>query len=200
MTTITAKVNVTKHALERWCERILNMIDSKEIALYINSNRDKLTNDINTTLQFGEFIYKGQLGNDNITRHYYISGDIVLITNTDNNAVITVYKVDLGFTPELNTQVRKGLIQEIHKLANERDELEFQALEEVEKKTFEISNIDDQMLILQKQMDELKLQKKVLSEEVKSLNSKSKYVNHELSKYVLMLVNSIEYKKDMQTV
>lgn len=198
MTTNT-KINVTKHALERWAERILN-VDKSQIAMYVNTNRDQLIEHINETFKYSEFIYKGQLGTDNITRHFYIQGDIVFLTNTDNTAIITVYKVDLGFTPELNSHVRKGLIEEVHKLVAQKEELDFEVLQQVENKQHEISTIDDNIVILQRQIDELKLQKKVLNDELKAINSKSNYINQELSKFVLMLVNSKEYKQDIQSL
>ena len=193
------KLNVTKHALQRWAERILK-IDSKELNLYINSNREILIENINETFSYSEFIYKGQLGKDNITRHYYIQNDIVFITNTENNAIITVYKVDLGFTEELNSQVRKGLIEEVRKLQLEKDELDFQSLSEAESKKHEVVTIDDQLHILEKQIAELKAQKQIVNNELKMINSKSSYVTQELSKFVLMLVNSIDYKNDIQTI
>lgn len=193
------KLNVTKHALQRWSERILK-IDSKELNLYINSNRETLIDNINETFSYSEFIYKGQLGKDNITRHYYIQNDIVFITNTENNAIITVYKVDLGFTDELNSQVRKGLIEEVRKLQLQKDELDFVSLSESELKKHEVITIDDQIHILEKQIAELKAQKQIVNNELKMINSKSSYVTQELSKFVLMLVNSIDYKNDIQTI
>ena len=194
-----SKLNVTKHTLQRWAERILK-IDNDEVNLYINSNRDMLVENINETFSYSEFIYKGQLGKDNITRHYYIQNDIVFITNTENNAIITVYKVDLGFTDELNSQVRKGLIEEVRKLQIEKDELDFQSLSESELKKHEVVTIDDQIHILEKQIAELKAQKQIVNNELKMINSKSSYVTQELSKFVLMLVNSIDYKNDIQTI
>lgn len=193
------KLNITKHALERWCERILGL-DKSEVALYITTNREQLVEHINETFSYSEFIYKGQLGTDNITRHYYIQNNNVFITNTDDNAIITIYKVDLGFTDNINTMLRKEMMKEVAKLQEEKYNIDMEVLEEIDKTKFELQDIDDNIVILERQLAELKQQKKMKSEHIKSINSKSNYVNQELSKYVLKLVNSKEYKDDLNNM
>jgi len=153
----------------------------------------------NKTFEFAEFIYKGQIG-DNITRNYYIKDDIVFVANTTNDALITVYKVDLGFTEELNATVRRGLIQEIEKLSQEKEEIEFQMLVEVEEKEHQAQSLDESIKIMEEQLLNLKKQKEFVEQEVKNIKSKSLNVVLELKRYALMLVNSKEYKKDIQTL
>lgn len=191
--------NCTKHFLERWVERVLNITDEKTRNDYIRDNRDLLINAANKTFEHAEFIYKGQIG-DNITRNYYIQNDIVFVVNTDDNAMITVYKVDLGFTDELNSTVRKGLMEEIAKLRVEKEEIEFEMLVEVEMKEQEIDNIDDELSILQARIKHLEEKKKFTRLEVNNIKSKSIDVGLGIRKHTLTLVNSKEYKKDLQSM
>lgn len=191
--------NCTKHFLERWTERIVGITTEKERNEYISLNRDMIVEHANKTFEYSQFVYKGQIG-DNITRNYYIKDDIVFVTNTTDDALITIYKVDLGFTEELNVTVRKGLIDEIAKLREEQNAVEFEILIEVENKEFEISSVDENIKILEEQLHNLKKQKHSAEQEVKSIKSKALNTGLELKKYTLMLVNSKEYKKDLTTM
>lgn len=188
--------NCTNHFNQRWVERIVEITTEREMNEYISSNRDMIKEHANKTFEFAEHIYTGQIG-DNITRNYHIKDDIVFVTNTTNDALITVYKVDLGFTEELNATVRRGLIEEIHRLADEKDEIEFKMLEEVEQKEFEIEAMDEQIKIMQEQIDNLKKSKEFKEQEVKQVKKDSINVGLELKRYALMLVNSKEYKEDI---
>jgi hypothetical protein len=191
--------NCTKHFIERWVERIVGITTDKEAKDYINQNRDMIGEHANKTFEYAQFIYKGQIG-DNITRNYHIKDDIVFVTNTTDDAFITVYKVDLGFTEELNATVRKGLIEEIHKLAQEKEEVEFQIEMELEDKEYQVSSLDDNIKILEEQLANLKKQKEFASQEIKNIKSKSLNAGLELRRYTMMLVNSKEYKKDLTTM
>lgn len=189
--------NLTAHFYERWVERILGMgSDKATLKEYINTNRDKIAEHANTTFEYAEFVWKGQLG-DNITRNFYIKDDMVFVTTTDDTAFITVYKVDLGFTPELNTHVRKGLMKEIEKLRIAKDEAEFEIELQVDVKKNEINQMDDMIRVMEEQIANLKTRRKMLESEVKSLQVQSINTGLELKKYALTLVNSQEYKKDI---
>jgi len=191
--------NCTNHFYQRWVERIVGITTEREIKEYITNNKEMISEHANKTFEFAEFIYKGQIG-DNITRNYYIKDDIVFVANTTNDALITVYKVDLGFTEELNATVRRGLIQEIEKLSQEKEEIEFQMLVEVEEKEHQAQSLDESIKIMEEQLLNLKKQKEFVEQEVKNIKSKSLNVVLELKRYALMLVNSKEYKKDIQTL
>lgn len=191
--------NCTKHFVERWVERIVGITTVKERDQYIGSNREQIIEHANTTFEYAQFIYKGQIG-DNITRNYHIKDDIVFVTNTTDDAFITTYKVDLGFPEHLNSTVRKELLEEIAKLREEKEEIEFQILTEVEDKEHESSAITDNIKILEEQLANLKKQKEFVDLEVKNIKSKSLNTGLDLRKYTLILVNSKDYKKDLTTM
>lgn len=191
--------NCTKHFIERWVERIVGITTTQEANDYIRDNREMIVEHANKTFEFAQFLYKGQIG-DNITRNYYIEDDIVFVLNTSNDAMITVYKVDLGFTPELNVTVRKGLIMEVIRLTAEKDEAEFQVEVELEDKEHQVAMLSDEIKIVEEQLKNLKQQRDFASDEVKQIKTKSNNVGLELKKFTLMLVNSLEYKKDLQNI
>lgn len=191
--------NCTKHFVERWVERILEITASNEANDYILQNREMVVKHANKTFEYAEFLYKGQIG-DNITRNYYIEDDIIFVLNTTNDAMITVYKVDLGFTPELNVHVRKGLIMEIVRLREEKENADFQILVDLEDKEHQVARISDEIKIAEQQLKNLKQQRDFANEEVKQIKVQSHNVELELKKFTLMLVNSKEYKKDLQNM
>lgn len=188
--------NCTKHFIERWVERIVEITTLNEMNDYIRDNKDLIIQHANKTLEFAQFLYRGQIG-DNITRNYYIEDDIVFVLNTSNDAMITVYKVDLGFTPELNSTVRKGLIMEIVRLREEKENSDFKILEELEDKQHQVSKLDDEIKLVEQQLKNLKKQREFVDEEVKQIKNKSFNIGLELKKFTMMLVNSKEYKKDL---
>jgi hypothetical protein len=191
--------NCTKHFIERWVERIVGITTDKEAKDYISSNREQIIEHANTTFEYAQFIYKGQLG-DNITRNYHIKDDIVFITNTTDDALITTYKVDLGFTDELNSTVRRGLLEEIAKLNEENNEIKAQIELELEDKNFQVENLNDNIKILEEQLNNLKKQKEFAVSEINNIQKKSLNTGLELKKYTMMLVNSKDYKKDLTTM
>lgn len=108
--------------------------------------------------------------------------------------------MDLGFTAELNSTVRKGLIEEIRRLQSEKEDIEVKVMFEVEDKEHEISTLSDEIDILEEQLKNLKARKEHVKADVKNIKSKSLNTGLDLKKFVLMLVNSKEYKKDLQTM
>lgn len=191
--------NCTKHSIERWVERIVGIKSIAERDEYIRNNSEQIKEHMNKTFDFSEFIYKGQIG-DNITRNYYIKNDIVFVLNTTDDAFITVYKVDFGFTPVINLQVSKGLIEEIHALVAEKEEIDFASLVELEQMKHESEQIAEQEAILKEQLKILQEKRKSIDESIKSVDSKSKIVDLDIKKYTNQLVNSKEYKDDLKTM
>jgi hypothetical protein len=190
--------NCTNHFLERWVERVVGITTEKEKKEYITKNKQMITEHANESFERSDFIWKGQLG-DNITRHYYLMDDIVFITNTSDDALITTYKVDLGFTEDLNRTVRRGLVLEVKRLREEKENIELQILEEVEEKFHQADNLEEEIKIMELQLANIKKQREFLKEEAKMLQSKSLNTGLELKKYTIMLVNSKEYKDDLRT-
>lgn len=191
-------LNCTNHFLERWVERMVGIKEDKEKREYMSKNRDMIVQHANTMFENATFLLKGQIG-DNTTKNYYIKDDTILISNTTDDALITIYKIDLGFTPELNVQVRKGLVQEIEKLNEQKQDIESHIKYEVEMKKHESSCLDDEAKILEEQLNNVRKRKKFLDEEVKMIENKSLNTGLEVKRYTLMLVNSQEYKEDLRS-
>lgn len=189
----------TNHFLQRWTERIIGIKIEKEIKDYIISNRQMIIDHANKTLDHAQFIYTGAIGN-NVVRNYFIEDDIIFVTNTTNDALITVYKIDLGFTTELNVTVRKGLVEEIHRLTSEYEEQEIKAMLEVDKKYEEADKLEEQIKVIKEQLALMEKQRDFMKEEAKMLKSSATNTALEIKRFTLMLVNSKEYKDDLRSI
>lgn len=98
---------ISKHAKERYAERIMGKDSTIEINTFLVQNEDKIINDINKMIQYGELIYTGkQTQKDGRTYsvEVYLNGLWVIIIDIKTKNVITLYKIDLGIDDEFNQE------------------------------------------------------------------------------------------------
>ena len=97
--------NVSRHAMERYVERIMGKDDLGDINRFIITNEDKIKVDINKLICYGELIYTGRQsqkdGKGNVVDVYLKDCWVVLLDNKARN-VITLFKVDLGLDDDFN--------------------------------------------------------------------------------------------------
>jgi hypothetical protein len=191
-------LNASKHFIKRWVTRI-GEIDEKDADAYISKNRDKIVEHANKTFDFADFLYKGQIG-DNVTRNYYIKDSIVFVTNVTNDALVTVYRVDMGFPSHIQSNVIKGLLEEIRALNVEKAAAEQEMEEKLRDKEHDAAVIDDEIAIAEQRLKALKEEREFNKLEQANIKKASLNVGLELKRYTLMLVNSKELKQDLQAV
>ena len=101
------KIVVTKHAKERYAERIMSKSDKLEINKYIAENEDKIVENITKMVKYGKIVYSGnnprkdKNGSTNKV-NIYANKAWVLILSAERNEVITLFKVDLGLDDDFN--------------------------------------------------------------------------------------------------
>lgn len=191
--------NLTNHFYERWTQRIVGITTEREIKDYISKNKQMISDHANETIERAEFLWKGQIG-DNVTRNYYIKDDTIFITNTTDDALITVYKIDFGFPEDVNKIARRRLTDEVQKLTLGKIELELQVMEQVDKAYHEADQLEEEIKLLKEQIDNLERQRVFKKDEAKMLQSKSLNTGLELKRFTMMLVNSQEYKEDLRSM
>lgn len=96
---------ISKHASERYAERIMGKEDNLDVNRFITLNEGKIKTDINKLISYGELIYQGKQtqkdGKSNMIDVYLKDCWVVLADSRTKN-VITLYKIDLGFDEEFN--------------------------------------------------------------------------------------------------
>ena len=101
---------ISKHAEERYAERIMNYDEKIDRNIFIAQHKDKIEKDLNKMRDFGQLLYSGKsLKDDKTVVDIYLNGAWVLLVDKNKDLLITVYKVDLkvdeDFTKEYISRV-----------------------------------------------------------------------------------------------
>lgn len=191
-------INLTNHCKERYVERIKGITDTIEIKTYVAQNDDKITEHILKLYEYSTFLYKGQIGTDRVTRMFYINDDIVLVLDTAETCIISMYKVDFGFPKHTNKAVIKDLISELEIINSklEQEVVIFNELKEV--KQNEIEDLALQIKNLQEQIEILEAKKKIEQSNIEAGMLNINFLHKQAEHYATMLCNSLDFKRDIK--
>lgn len=107
-------VTISKHAKERYAERIMDRDSKTDVAVFLRDHDDKIQHDIEKMLEYGTLLYEGQSFRDpKKTVGVTLSGAWVLIWDTREFVVITLYCIDLGVGEEVNQSFIKNAVEQI---------------------------------------------------------------------------------------
>lgn len=189
-------MDVTNHCIKRYVERIQGVEGEKEVKQYITLHKEEVADNVRKIFEFAKHLYRGQIG-DNVTRNYYLRDNIILVTNTGDTAIITLYKCDFGFPESTNRKVIKDLLEIIEKLHAELEVIETEFKEQTVQDELEIERIDTEIAAVKARIESLESRKKAIQEMVKTRKASSTSVQKQLAHYAQMLCNSRDYKKDL---
>lgn len=125
-------LRITKHAKERYAQRIMSR-DDTDVAVYVAQNEEKIVADINKMVEFGTMLYSGlpSRTGQNPT-DVYLSGFWVVLVDSTQDCVITLYRIDLGLGDEFNGAFLCKSLEEIETAKDELVAREDEVLETVE--------------------------------------------------------------------
>jgi hypothetical protein len=116
-TTKEITYTISRHAKERYTQRLLNKEDNNEIQRFIVENEDKIITDINKMINYGELIYSGKQtqkdSKGNVVDVFLKDCWIVLIDHKTCNT-ITLYRIDLGCGDEFNQQYISKMMEKLN--------------------------------------------------------------------------------------
>lgn len=186
-------VNITRHCLERYVERIKGITDKTEKNAYITNNRERLEEHINEMFSHAKFIYKGQVGADNASKNFYLLQDVGFVLSTDNN-LITIFKINFDFPQDAKQYVIDSLVKHIQ-------ELEEQFKIEKEKVDEEIIQMEQQKELNNNEIKELEARIKLLKDKNTTMDMHKKTLLQETAliatqqqRYVYQLFGATELK------
>ena len=89
---------ISKHARERYAERIMDREHKADIARYVIENEEKITNDINKMIEYGHVIYQGKQNRDGKTNTITVvlKDCWIILCDAVKGLVVTLYKIDFG--------------------------------------------------------------------------------------------------------
>lgn len=161
----------TKHVKDRYAERMAGRDTTIDINTYVAQNDEKIIKDITKLIEHSDVIYSGVChgGKDPVVVRR--SGTWIIIMNSADKVVITLYKINLGLTEELN---KTYVDLHIQKLNEDKEKL----AEKKEKVREEVSSyrqaIDDNSSLISEYealVKRLKLDNKYYEEIIKNKNA-----------------------------
>ena len=113
--------NLTQHVRERYTERIMGRDSKPEIQTFIAQHEDKIYDDIEKMIEYGQVIYEGRQVRSKDTKpcKYILRNDWLVVVNPQDKTVITLYKIDLGAGEEVNKLYINTMMDKLE-LATER--------------------------------------------------------------------------------
>lgn len=114
-------MEISKHAQERYAERIMDKTDTLSVNTYISLHTEDISEAIHKMIEYGELIYSGisiSEYNKNVV-DVYLKDTWIIIVDKARQKVVTLYSIDLGVGKEFNQQYMELLLGRLHK-AQER--------------------------------------------------------------------------------
>jgi hypothetical protein len=96
--------SLTQHVRERYAERIMGRDNKADIQSFIAQHEVKIYDDIEAMIKHGTVIYEGPQvrSNNKSPCKYILRNDWLVVVDTQNKKVVTLYKIDLGAGLEFN--------------------------------------------------------------------------------------------------
>lgn len=124
---------ISKHAEERYSERIMGKEDANNINRFIADNKEKIKKDIHKLIEYGELIFTGKQsqkdGKGNVLNVYLKDCWVVLVDNK-SEVVVTLYKIDLGLGDEFNKTYISKMVDKINESKTKLEDIQLKVLEE----------------------------------------------------------------------
>lgn len=109
-------MTISKHAKERYAERIMDRDHPTDVAVFIRDHEDKIQNDIEKMIEFGTLLYEGHSFKDpKRSVAITLNGSWVVIWDTVEFMVVTLYCVDLGVGDEVNKSFIANAVNQIER-------------------------------------------------------------------------------------
>ena len=124
---------ISRHASERYAERIMGKDDTIEINRYVTLNEDKIKTDINKMIEYGDMIYRGKSAAKNGKNNMldvYLKDCWVVLVDKSSETVVTLYKIDLELGDEFNRTYINKMLEKLNTYKAKLEEVKLQVLNE----------------------------------------------------------------------
>ena len=126
-------LEISKHAKERYVQRIMSYDDKTDIVRFISEHDEKINTDINKMVEYGDLLYSGKsLKDPNAHCNIYLKHTWVVIVDTNKNLVVTLYKVDLKVDEDFTKKYISKLVTKLNKEKKEYAKIEAKVDKEIE--------------------------------------------------------------------
>ena len=108
---------ISQHCKQRYSERIIGNSDANAVNKFIANNEEKIKTDINKMISFGDCIFIGkqsQKDGKGKVLNVYLKDTWVVLVDTSNETVVTVFRIDLGCGDDFNMQYISKMMDKIN--------------------------------------------------------------------------------------
>ena len=109
--------SISRHAQERYAERIMGKDNNCDVKHFILNNEEKIKTDIHKLIQYGDLIYSGKQsqrdGKGNVI-DVYLNNTWVVLADNRSKTVVTLYKIDLGLDEEFNKAYTSKMLEKLN--------------------------------------------------------------------------------------
>ena len=139
---------ISRHAQERYSERIMAKNDSTDVSRFIALHEDKIQTDINKMIEYGEMIYRGKSTAKNSKGNMldvYLKDCWVILVDNSTKVVITLYKIDLELGDEFNKTYISKMLEKLNTYKERLEEVKIQTYNELNMYTELLEEAEDQI-------------------------------------------------------
>lgn len=188
-------MELTNHAYERYCLRILNLELDKNSKVYIEENKEEIKEDVLNMFNQATYLIKAKF-HDHQLANFYIFNNVVMVTNEADQAIKTIYKVDFGFSENATNFIVEDIMKSIREIKS-KIELE-NNIGSTYKNSLEVKKEenDAQIESLKRQISLLEMDSKSLQHRIDGASNSVKMLEESLAQQAYKICYSINYKLD----
>lgn len=187
-------LTISKHAKERYAERIMERDSPTDIAIFIRDHEDKIQQDIEKMVEYGTLLYEGPSGRDpkkpvGVT----LNGSWVVIWDTKDFVVITLYCIDLGVGSEVNAAFISGALAKIEAARQECATVANRTEQNIAEYQNVIDNAEISIARYKKLIKDLETQVRNCQQMIISANTDNAVANENLRECVEVLIGKQKF-------
>ena len=193
-------MNITKHAKQRYVERVMGITGKQQIATAVTVSNDKINKEIENLFLESRLVFEGQVGGDKTTKEFYLHKDneLVLVLDGSFDNLVTIYRINFAFPKHVRDYVIEELIKTINEfnitIDNSREEVKSR-LNEIDS---EIQRENDIIKHYQSLIDAAKNNVSILQQTRENTLNHSSALFTERQIYINQLLSNNEWKTDFK--
>lgn len=192
-------INITKHALKRYVERFVDP-DKASLQDLLSLNKELYEKELIKMFEHSKHIFDGKFNDRQPKTSFHLADDIILVTDTECTKIITLYRVEYGFSKVINKSILNDLL-----LEREMAEVNYMQIKEnrsEEKKSLLYSrdNLDADIKSLEETLKAMKESKNSLDNYITNFNYEETKAKTEIDTLAQKIVYSINYKLEVLKV
>ena len=186
-------LTVTNHALYRYATKIKdnNIVNVSQI---VPEEKDRYTEDMQKMFEHSRFIYQGKFA-DNKESRFYLASDMILVLDNQEDKLVTIYRIDYGFEPEVNKMIREQLLADLDKAKQEVDKSKSAIAESLNSAQYSLKVLKAEKADLEASLEAVNSSIETTEDYINTLSSNLDNSNSHYNKVARQLCYSIVCKK-----